>query len=215
MHTIDHFEEVVEALRLTAPSVGGFVESSSLGHSEARGWRPRTFNITLRVPAEYFDWALNYIESLATVTSSMQNAEDITSEFYDMLGRLETRRIEEERVLAFIEQAVEINDLLALEERLGQIRMQIEQYMSRINHLDQLATFSTIHVRLTEEETVVIAATLGGRIGQSFTGSLRATGAFFQNLIIFMAGAVVPLSVLALMALAGFWAVKMVRRKAV
>jgi len=216
MHTADRFDEVADALRYAATGVGGFVENSNLNVREFRNQQLRTLSITLRVPAEYFDSVLFRVESLATVTSTNQSAEDVTAEFYDMLSRLETRRIEEERVLAFIEQAENINDLLALEERLGQIRRQIEQYTARINNLDQLATFSTIHVRLSEreEEVVIAPTTLGGRISVAFLGSVNAIGFVFQEFVIFMAGALIPLSVLALMIFAGLGTVKTIKRRA-
>jgi hypothetical protein len=210
----DRFDDVIFSLRALAPAFGGFIENAELydhytPHRTAQ--RFRSFTITLRVPREYFDEAVKQAEGLAVVRSSSQFAEDVTAQYYDLAGRLETKRIEEERVLDMINRAADINDLLALEERLGQIRTEIERFQSQLLSIDRLATFSTIHVHVTEvaSETLIITSEgLGARISQSFVSSINRTVVFFQNILIFLAGAVIPLTFIGLLAFIGVKAAK-------
>jgi len=205
----DDFDNTVENLRNIAVMYDGFVEHSGLSANEwwSNGERhtQRSFTITLRVPVQDFQSALNYAESLGRVAFSSQSADDVTGQFYDMAGRLETRQIEEARLLELIEETNRINirDLLVLEERLAQIRTQIEIYRIRMSNMADQAAFSTIIVNLSEETDNIIYANEGflTRIGEAFTSSAGGTGAALQSIAVFLAAAIIPLSTAGVLAL--------------
>jgi hypothetical protein len=212
------FDFTVAALRDVAPNLGGFVERSNLGARTIRGEEVREFTITLRVPVDEFEIALRQIETLAQVVGATQQAQDITAQFYDMASRLETRRIEEERILMLIDQTERLNELLDLERRLGQVRLQIERYEGQLYNMAQRSAFSTINVMLrevleaaeeiVEEEEIILIVTLGDRIGSAFGGSVDGTSRFFQEMLIFLAAAIIPLTAIGLVVFAG---IKMAR----
>lgn len=204
----DRFDDVSEQLRRVAIENGGYVENANLynRYNYNRDSRWRVFSITLRVPTDKFEEVRQYVEGLGHVLSAVQNADDVTAQYYDIVSRLETKQIEEERVLDMITRANQIDDLLALEERLGQIRTQIERYQSQINSIDRLAAYSTIQVGLSEvtkEELVIVSDNLGGRIQKAFLNSLNKTASFFQEVLIFLAGALIPLAIVGLLAFIG------------
>ncbi|MCL2397624.1 MAG: DUF4349 domain-containing protein [Defluviitaleaceae bacterium] len=217
----DEFDAVMYALRQVSGDFDGFIESSNMSAREAWISRNETqihrhFNITIRVPSEHFDTAKRHVESLGRVILSDESADDVTDRFYDMAGRLETRRVEEQRVLQLIDGAVYINDLLALEDRLSQIRVQIEIYRSQMESMAGQAAFSTIHVTLSEETSVVAATTasLGGRISGAFIGSADGTANILGEIIIFLAAAVLPLAIISLLTFSGIFIVKrLIRRR--
>ena len=211
----DRFDQVVDALRVAAPNAGGFVEWSELGSYRVHPRNFRIFEITLRVPGERFEEVLLYVESLAHVTSSRQSSEDVTAQYYNILGRLDTSLIQQDRVLALIEQAQHIDHILELERHLGEIRTQIELYQAQLIQIDSRATYSTINVTLLEvedETAVIVVDALGGRIATAFNASLSGTGVFLQETLIFLAGIVIPLSSIALFVLAGIMVAKIARR---
>jgi hypothetical protein len=208
----DNFDATEEALRRMAPEVGGFVERAEVYDIFGRyiqnrpQERTRELSITLRVPRELFDEVMRRVEGLAVVRNSNQSAEDVTARYFDLAGRLETKRIEEERVLEMITRAEDINDLLALENRLGHIRTEIERFQSQMTDIDRLAAFSTIHVTLSEtttENLIITSEGLGERINQAFTRSINNTVVFMQNVLIFLAGAFIPLTIIALLLFIG------------
>ena len=207
----EDFDSVVSELRLVAPSFGGYVESEILS---ARG--VRMFTIVLRVPVAEFEPALARVESLADVRFLNQRAEDVTERFYDIVGNLETRRIEEERILALIEEAVDIQDLLVLETRLSNTRLSIDLYISQLTNMAGLIAFSTINVTLvdiSEEEIIIATPSLGERIGGAFGDSVDGTINALQNFIVLIAGAILPLLLIAAIVLAGIFVARRVRRK--
>ena len=194
----EDFSATVESLRQLAPAVDGYIESEML---TTRGGN--MFTIVLRVPAAGFDTVLRQIEGLAYVLVLNQRAQDVTEQFYDMIASLELRRIEEERLLSLIDDTENINDLLALETRLTNTRISIESYLSHLNAMAGQISYSTITVTLfeipeEEEEYIAAVPTVGERIGGAFGDSVDGSINAVQNLIVFLAGVVIPLVLIGL-----------------
>ena len=184
----DYFDNVVEALRKIAPSVNGYVQSEQLT-THGR----RIFSIVLRVPVANFEEVLQDVEGLADVNFSNQWAEDVTHLFYDTIGHLQTRLIEEERILALIENAELVQDLITLEMRLRNTRVQIETYQNRLTDLAGQIAFSTINVMLSEiQEQEIITLSLGQRISNAMGDSISSASDTSQDVVIFVAGLIVP-----------------------
>ncbi|MDR2166395.1 MAG: DUF4349 domain-containing protein [Clostridiales bacterium] len=213
---IGEFEATKHALRQVNAVFGGFVESSNLWQSEVRRdgimHSLHTFHITLRIPVANFDQVLAHIETLAHVRHSSEFAQDVTEQFYDMESRLASRLIEEERVLAFIDEAENLTELLNLERRLAEVRTQIQIYRGQIEHLASRAAYSTISVTLTEvleiDEAEEDEPTLGARISTAFGDSAGGTLTFFQEAMIILAATILPMSILGLLALTIIFIIK-------
>jgi len=209
-----NFAHVAEILRRMPEIYGGFVEQSSAflreGFIHGIWQHQRHFTITLRVPSANFAAALESIRDVGgNVHHISQSAQDVTGQYYDMAGRLETRLIEEARVLELIEDTPRINirDLLILEERLGQIRTQIEIYRSRMSDLGSRAAYSTITVSLREEvygEYEEEEDTFFVRVADAFGSSAGGTADVLQAIAVFLAGAVLPLATAAVLGI-GTW----------
>ena len=191
----EDFDDAVAALRNIPGVFGGYTRSETL----FTVFRQQQFEIVIRVPAAYFETALWQIEQIATSRSLNISAEDVTDHFYDMTGRLETRLIEEERILALIDQTDRLSDLLELESRLAATRLQIDRYRTSLADLASRITYSTIHVHLFDVEEaveVITAASFGERIGGAFGKSIDGTIRVVQFVIVVLAGAVIPLAII-------------------
>jgi hypothetical protein len=201
----DEFGFAVDSLRQVNNIFGGYIEGSHLRNIEnrqiGRSWG--IFTITLRVPVAEFDRVIEHIERMANVTHLSETTQDVTDRFYDMESRLRARLVEEERVLAFIEEAANIQELLALERRLADVRTQIQSYRSQMAHLADRAAYSSVFVELREilEFEDEEPTTLAGRLASAFGDSASGTLTFFQEILIFFAAAVIPLVFLGLIAL--------------
>ena len=189
-----YFDDVVRSLRQVTTSVNGYIESENLA-THAR----QIFNITLRIPSAYFQDVMLQIEGLADIRHSRQSAEDVTDQFYDTASRLATRRIEENRLLALIEDAIEVRDILDLERRLSETRVQIEMYDAVLIRMANQIAYSTIYVTvfdIADQPIVPIAGpTLGDRVGGAFGDSINSITRGFQGFVVWLAGAIIPLVV--------------------
>jgi len=200
----ERFNDDKAQLETLTRQMGGFVESSNI-FNEGNN---RRFHVVLRVPAEHFSELKTQIEETGRLISSSESIQNVTGEYYDTQGRLEIKRIEEERILEMIDSAESVETILILEEQLGRVRTDIEIMQSWINNIDSLAAFSTITVDMTEGEIVRLfedTGNFGQRLWFNFVSSVSGTGAFFANILVFLAGAVIPLALISVLVFTGLF----------
>lgn len=133
----------------------------------------RSASFSIRVPAVSYRDMLDAIAAIEGLDHLNQTATNVTGEYTDIAARLTALRTQEERILALLENAANLSDILELESRLSELTFRIERYTTRRNDLSQQIAYSTIDVWVEEllEEN---AASLSGGIGNTFLSSLQA-----------------------------------------
>ena len=186
------FDSGVAFITGAAEGFGGFVERSSVSgldmYSE-RGARTATF--TLRIPAENLD---AFIHSLGgsdfNIISREQYSDDITAHYYDSRARLNSLKIQEERLLSMLETAAELEYLLQVEKELMNVRYEIESLTSALRRMDSSVQLSTVDVTLFEvikyDHVKDVPATFGERISRAFSSSIENFSDFAQGFVIFI-----------------------------
>jgi hypothetical protein len=157
----------------------------------------------LRVPRASFDVALAGIEPLGKELWRNVNTEDVTIHWYDLSGRLETKRELMKTLRGYLKSAKSIEDIMAVETRLADLQNEIDSLGGEFRRLADLVDFATINMEfvLPAAQVKSVEPSLGERIGDV----LRMTGAFFSSLIAFIVGLVVfGVPIVALAALL-FW----------
>ncbi|MEJ2748766.1 MAG: DUF4349 domain-containing protein [Anaerolineae bacterium] len=129
---------------------GGWVVSSSLyQYSETA----KTGDITVRVPSDGYNSALEAIKGLALeVTNESSSGQDVTDEYVDLTSRLENLEATADRVRTFLDESKNVEDALAVNQELSRLEGEIEVIKGRMQYLSQSASFSTISVHLTPDE---------------------------------------------------------------
>ena len=199
----DQFDQAVGRLRGIAAAQGGYIESSALNGAEGQN---RSYNVVFRVPAENFDAAKAQAEACGKVMNFSENAQDASASYYDTARRLQTKQVEEARVLDLISQAQKVEDLVNLENQLADIRTNVEQYTAAMESIDKLAAYSSLTVSLTETNAQGMlppAVSTGQKIGAVFAASLKGTERFLQGFAVVLATVSVPLLLLAVLAAVG------------
>jgi len=190
-----------DSLKSFVKDSGGYVEdvhSYVYRKTEKRDFKSGSF--TLRVPVDHYDSVRNQIFTLGKITTDSENAQNLTNEYFDTEARLKAKEKEETRLLELILKAEKIDELILLEERLSNVRAEIERHQSRINTIDRTTAYSTIYVELTEAfsaEIEPVSENFGSKIKNVFINSINGVKTFFEYCAIFIAGAIVPLLILA------------------
>lgn len=169
------YEIFLERIEAEITNLGGYIETyTNNDKSYYSGRYSRHAYITARIPQQYFDVFLNTVGDLGNVTNESQNATDITMSYVDVESRKKALEIEQERLLALLEKANKIEDIIALEERLSNVRYQLESYSSQLRTYDNLVNYST--VRLNIEEVIEITKeepqTLLERMSRGFSDTI-------------------------------------------
>jgi hypothetical protein len=126
-NTIDRFVEGTNA-------IGGYLESRDDN------------KVVVRVPAESFDRVIDNMTSLGDVLSRSIKNEDVTRQHRDLNLRIETLRAGRQRLLAILETAEKLEDVLKLEEQLRELTLQIETIEGEFKGLGEQIAFSRIEV---------------------------------------------------------------------
>ena len=190
----------IEAL---ATGMGGRVVSSSFYQSSQGALAG---SITIRVPVERFDEAMNRIQEMAVeVRRADRSSEDVTEEYVDLQARLENLEATADRVRSFLDQAGTVEEALAVNQELSRLEEEIEAYKGRIQYLENRADFSTITVSLTPDELAQPIEVGGWRLGgaareavEALLGALQGVARILVWIVVFL----LPLAIIVLLPLA-------------
>ena len=202
--------QAVTFVRSLAVDLGGYVGDSQA--SEAGGGA----TLTLRIPADRFDDALEQLRSMdGEVVNETTSEEDVTTAIVDLEARIENLRSSEATYRELLDRATSIDDVLAVQRRLDDVRGEIEQLDAQRVALEGQADLSTLTVRLVPQPVDI--ATGGwdpGRTVEYSFAALLALGQALVTLLIVVALVLVPiLVVIGIGALVVFRVAAVVRRR--
>lgn len=165
-------------------SCGGYIESSTLDTPQ-NGYSSRSYYITARIPSDNLDSFVENAGALGTVTNKNIETEDITLRYVDQKAYLDSLQTEYDRVSELLEQATDLDQILALESKLSDLRYQINSYETQLRTYDNLVDYSTVYFYITEvayEQST--SNTIGSRISNGFRNSLYEVRDFFVDLFV-------------------------------
>jgi len=145
--------EVSQKIAALAESMGGYLESSNGGGPNATSG-----TVAIRVPASRFEQAQAAIWKLGLrVEAERVDTQDVTRQYVDQDARIRNLRAVEAGFLLILKQATTVKDMLAVSERLSEVRGQIEQQQAEFNALSKQIEMVSIAISLrTEPEPQVL-----------------------------------------------------------
>lgn len=166
------YDSLLAAVENKVKSLGGYIENLETynGSAYSSYRNNRNANMTLRIPQESLDAFLEEISAISNVVRHSENVEDVTLQYVDLSSHKEVLLAEQDRLLALIDKAETIEDIITLENRLSDIRYQIESMESQLRTYDNKVTYSTVYLYIDEvkELTPVKEETVWERITGGF-----------------------------------------------
>lgn len=163
---------VMSWLENRVAELGGYFEQKSIRRSGSRddGSYYRYADMVIRVPAENLDSFLAQIGENTVVTSTREETENVTLQYVSTKSRVEALETEQKRLLELLEEAGSMEDLLTIEERLTDVRWELENYASQLRVLDNQVDYSTVYLNINEVDKpkVVTERTVWQKIGDGF-----------------------------------------------
>jgi hypothetical protein len=201
---VDQMSRVAEQVTAVTNRHGGFVLSSSVstGEESAGG------DFELRIPSARLRPALRDLAALADVRTQTQTGRDVTREHVTAKDRLQAARAERRSLLRRLELASTDEEAEAIRRRLDLVAGEINGLRSQLRSLRLRTDYAVVTVSLLPKN-----GDEGGGAGGSFNDALGDAG----DLLVGVAGVIVrALAValpLGLIALAGWLAGRVVRRR--
>jgi hypothetical protein len=187
----------------------GYVSATNLsrdGKGNLRG------SVTVRVPAESLDAATKQIKAVGLrVLTENSNANDVTDQYSDLgaqLKNLEATETELRKLLETVrERSGKADEILAVYNRLTEIRGQIERIKGQMNVLDKTSALATLTIELTPKLEVQILEPETWAPNRTAAQALRALVQALQGLtelVIWLALFLLPLGIVLLIPLVVF-----------
>lgn len=137
-----------------ATDLGGFtVNSNSYQTYNSNGVQIPAASVTVRVPADKLNDALDKIKAMtgdpkAFVTSENVSGQDVTQDYTDLQSRLRNLEEAEAELTKMYEKATEASDVLSIYQQKLQVSEQIEVIKGQIQYYEQASAMSAITVQI-------------------------------------------------------------------
>lgn len=184
------FDKLIETISKRIEDLGGYAETmdvSGFAYS-SDDYSTRSASITARIPAKNLDSFVSTIESNSNITSKHESTEDVTLQYSDIEAHRNSLRIEQERLNSLLEQAQDLETIVALESRLTEVRYELESYESRMRNIDNQVDYSTVYLNVSEvkeyQEIVTEEKSFGQKLAEGFSESCSDAFEGFKDFII-------------------------------
>ena len=146
------FDSKLAQVRSLVESEGGYIAGTDAQASptENQDTQIRTGVISFMVPAAHFDETIDQVSKVGKVQSEHITGTDVSAQYVDLNARLVNAEAQLDVMRTLLGRAQNINDIIAVQNQIGQITSQIEQLKGQIKYLDDNTSFSTVSVTLTE-----------------------------------------------------------------
>ena len=179
------FDDLVATVEHRVTALGGYIENASI-HTKYDDLKYGNF--VIRIPVKKMDSFVTEFSEMSNITDKDSSQEDVTLSYVDLQSHKEALLAEETSLLNLLENATSIEDIILLQERLTNVRYQIESMESQLRTMDNLIDYATINLYISEVETYTPMETpsMGERISEGFMDSIDEVVEGGKNLIVFL-----------------------------
>ncbi|GAA3758267.1 hypothetical protein HDA32_001909 [Spinactinospora alkalitolerans] len=208
---VPEITEAADAARTWTVDAGGYVAAESV--SAADDSAPSA-TLTLKVPADRYDGALEELAGLGEQVNLDRRVEDVTEEVADVESRVDSAEASLERLRELLEDAGTVEEVLSVEGQISTRQAELESLQARRSALADQTAYGTVHLELLPPDSYVVddeddsIGFLGG-----LAAGWRALLALFDGVAVVL-GWLLPFLVLAAVIAAPAWLLLRRRRRA-
>jgi hypothetical protein len=181
---VNDITEAIAGITRVANELNGYVVSS-----DQSGDKDTTYGrIAIRVPSDRFNEALDRLRKLAVkVPNESTSSQDVTEEYTDLQAQLRNLEATEAQYLEILKKAEKVEDILAVQRELSNVRGQIEQIKGRIQYLERTSDMALIEVYLQKTQAIDGTGWNALETLKSAVRGLASFGKALANIIIWLA----------------------------
>lgn len=134
---------------------GGYVEEDS--QSTDAGENRKQYELKVRIPAKNFDLFFDSVSSTADkIDSKNVSITDSTTKYIDIQTRLNNKKLLEKRYLELLSRASKVSDVLEIQDKLSEIRSDIESTQAQLNYLNKQVAYSSLDITFYTQESAQV-----------------------------------------------------------
>ncbi|NLL69949.1 MAG: DUF4349 domain-containing protein [Epulopiscium sp.] len=216
---VEEFDSVIQDIRQLVESNGGYVASAET-YIYSSNYEKKEYlkegHMKIRIPSEKYGTAQQQLIEMGHLKHQSENSENITEQYIDTQSRIRMLKVQEERLLAIMEQATKVEDLIKLEQRLNEVRTDLEVFQGRIQNWDQLVTFSTIEIQIRQIKKAslqTVSPNFTVKMKDGFIDSINHAQSSIERFLIKIARHFIQIIFGILLALIGIWTIRVIYKK--
>lgn len=168
-------EKIVTSLK----SFGGYVAEESESNNGDNN--QKEYNLKIRVPAKNFDRFLEALSANADrIDTKNIRIKDVTTEFIDITTQLKNKKLLEIRYQELLAKATKTADLLDIENKLTEIRSDIESTQGQLNYLNKQVSYSSLDITFYTKQSGQVNS--GNEFGYKLKTAIVDGWSVLQNL---------------------------------
>ena len=203
------YDAFAAALKADLKAMGGYTNAFDERNYDS----DRRADITARVPSQKLDSFLDSLEQNGTVTNKSVKTNDVTDEMIETGSKKEALMNEEKALLAILEKAATVEDIIRVQDRLTNVRADLQAYSQKLQSLQNQVNYSTVYIDVREVNRITTPTQKFGALASSgFLGSLREIGQGLREFALWFISAIPYLVMLAVPAFLVIWFIRR-RRK--
>jgi hypothetical protein len=144
---------------------------------------------SLRVPANYYDIFLTETGSMGRLINRYESTEDVTLRYYDLEGRLATKKELLRTFQSYLGKAKTIEEILSVEARLSELQYDIEGTGIQLRNLANRVDYATVDLSLLGP--VISSPNRGLTFGERIKQLFGSFGGFLSTVAMVLLGIVI------------------------
>jgi len=191
--------ESMNQLIAIATGLGGYVSETKTTASAQSGAQASA-TISVRVPSASFEQLIASASKLGEVRSSTTSGQDVTAQFTDIDAQLGALTATRDQLLLVLGEAKNVPDILAVQDRITQVQVQIDQLTGQKKLLTDQTAYGTLSVSLLEPGATIAVTPVDDNkdLGDAWRDARRNFGDAIENIVgasgtlavVFLCGAV-------------------------
>ncbi len=203
-------DTLLSTLNQTINKYGAYIQSSTVNS----GGNNRQYDATIRIPSDKYAQFLEELKASGNVSYYTEETKDVTDSYTDLEAKLKSLKAEENKVLEFYDKAENLEELMLVEERLSEIRYQIEYIEAQIKNYDLLVAYSTLTLHVAETSTYTPTnVSFGERLLRAFKNGFHDFVSAIEDLMIDLAYDIYTIIFIALILAGAFFIYRKIRNR--
>ncbi|MCM1387636.1 MAG: DUF4349 domain-containing protein [Bacillus sp. (in: Bacteria)] len=160
----EEYDALLANLEQRIAGLGGYIEyQNQYNGSYYSGYQDtRNAYMQIRIPAGHMDEFILNVGEWTNIRDKEERVEDVTLRYVDLESHKKALTTEQDRLLELLEKAESVEDIITIEQRLSDVRYELESMESQLRTLNNQIDYSTINLNIqevrrltpTEEKTV-------------------------------------------------------------
>ena len=213
----ESYDTLIAGLENQIAELGGYIEYqyqyNGSGYSNYE--ETRYANMQVRIPVNRLEEFIVRVGEQSNITNKEERVEDVTLRYVDLESHKNALMTEQDRLLDLLTVAETVEDIITIEQRLSDVRYQLESMESQLRTLDNQIDYSTINLSIREVKrlTPTQEKTVWDKIKNGFSESIYNIGHGFENFFIWFVVNIPYIIIWAVVLFAAFLIIKTIIKK--